>query len=198
MKKILKSATVRIRSVMRDGEGSVRVGETGDGMSPAMEDFLLDTLLGPPADEEDGDTLELTTDAVLTLENGRFSLWYPESELSGMPGVVTRITFLEEDPSLVSVIREGILSSVFVIEQGKQHTGSYQISGIGELDVAVRTHTLKNHMNLSGGTLEMGYFVRIGGLATTSVQMRVTIVRSEDLTEEECASLREYAWMPKE
>ena len=74
----------------------------------------------------EGEALEINTDATLTEEDGRMEFSYDESEITGMAGSKTAISFAEDNPSLVTMIRSGSVSTSLVFEQGKRHHCVYK------------------------------------------------------------------------
>jgi len=176
MMEIAKKIQLQVQSAFFETQLPPRAA--GDpAMSEDQEDDFLDSVLGPPPPEEDGDTMELTTEAVLTQDDdGRISIIYPESTLTGMAGTITRITFMRDEPSLVWVIREGTTKSTLVMEEGKFHSSLYTLEGMS-MDIAVHTQKLKNSLTPDGGELFMDYFTRVGGIATVHNRMTLRVTR---------------------
>ena len=142
-------------------------------LSEAQEDQILDQMLGPPPEEEDGDVFEMTTEAVWSDDGTNIIIGYEESELSGMEGTATIIAFNKKEPTLVTITRDGSYKSTLVLEQGRSHTGLYQTPYM-PMEVTTRAHHLVNRL-LENGTLEVDYSVRIGTITTTRTRMKMEV-----------------------
>jgi len=73
------------------------------------------------------DSVELTTEGELIIEDSSYTLKYNESELTGMAGTVTQITV--DDNGIVNLIRTGTVNSQLVFEEGKRHLSCYDTEG---------------------------------------------------------------------
>ena len=148
-------------------------------MTPEEENLLLDSveLVSPePPDENAEDTLELTTAATMEFDaDGRCSIRYRESELSGMEGTTTTITFLDADRSVLTILREGTVNSALVLEQGRFHSGVYQ-TPVMPLDITTMTYRLQNGVTREGGTITADYSLRIGGVTTSRTKLVAEIL----------------------
>ena len=121
--RIIQSVTLRLKSVQ--GEDRVPPACGGGDITPEEEDAIYSSVENA-LPEEDGGVMEMTTSALLEMEDGRVTIRYEESELTGMEGTTTEITFLESEPSLVTVQRTGSVRCALVLEAGKTHTGAYE------------------------------------------------------------------------
>lgn len=169
----MKDIILRIRTEFAGENAPPRCGEV-PLLSEEEEDRVMDQVLGPPPEEEDGDVVELTTEATWDEEDDRVTIAYEESELSGMEGTVTKITFRRAEPTLVSIIREGAFCSTLVLEQGRSHTGLYE-TPVMPMEVTTRAHLLQNGLTADGGTLTLDYSVRIGAITTTRTKLKMEI-----------------------
>lgn len=169
---MLKDIILRIRTEFVAENTPPRCGEA-PLLSETEEDQVLDQVLGPPPEEEDGDVLELTTEAVWSDDGKGIVIGYEESELSGMEGTTTVIAFSKAEPTLVTVSREGTYTSTLILEQGKSHTGQYH-TPVMPLEVTTRTHRLLNRL-LEDGTLEADYTVRIGTITTSRSRLHIQV-----------------------
>ena len=91
----------------------------------------------------------------------RISISYDESEATGMAGSITTVTFLKNDPSVVSMMREGLVSTTLVFEEGKRYHCMYKTPFM-PFEVCIRTLKVENSMILCG-TLTLDYIVEIRG-----------------------------------
>ena len=91
----------------------------------------------------------------------RISISYDESEATGMAGSLTTVTFLKNDPSVVSMIRSGLVSTTLVFEEGKRYHCMYKTPFM-PFEVCVRTIKVENSM-LPFGKISLDYIVEIRG-----------------------------------
>lgn len=91
----------------------------------------------------------------------RISISYNESEATGMEGSLTTVTFLKSDPSVVSMIRSGLVSTTLVFEEGKRHHCMYKTPFM-PFEVCIRTIKVDNTI-IGFGSLSLDYIVEIRG-----------------------------------
>ncbi len=173
----VRSVTLRIRARQGEENTPLRCGK--ERLSPDAEDAVLESLLGNPPEnpgKEDPYTSELMTAAVAEeTEDGRLCLRYRESELSGMEGTTTEISFSRAEPTLVTIERTGSVRCVLVLEPGRYHTGTYE-TPVMPLTVTVHALRLENSATLEGGRLETEYLLRIGGITSTRTRLSVEVL----------------------
>ena len=58
------------------------------------------------------DTFELSSEGVLYIDDGRVTVEYNETELTGMAGAKTKVSFTRDNPALVTMMREGTVETV--------------------------------------------------------------------------------------
>ena len=71
--------------------------------------------------DEGEEVLEVRSVGTLKRKNGRIVLSYEETELTGMDGATTTVSFAERDPSVITMLRYGTISTALVFEEGKRH-----------------------------------------------------------------------------
>lgn len=173
----MKNITLRITTRTLSDRTPLQAGDTD--ITPLEETLILSSveMVSPEmSDGADSDTIELTTDASMELSpDGRYTISYEETELSGMAGTVTKLTFLESDRTLLTVIREGTVNSTLVLEEGKFHTGLYE-TPVMPLDMTTRTHKLENTVTREGGVIRANYSLRIGGVTATHNVMTAEVL----------------------
>ena len=119
-----------------------------------------------------GEDMEINTDGLLTEENGRIELSYKESELTGMDGSTTAISFSTDTPSLISMVREGSVSTALVFEQGKRHRCAYNTP---YMPFEICVHTLKVDNRLATEkTIFIDYIIEIRGARAERTKMEIT------------------------
>ena len=120
----------------------------------------------------EGEALEVNTSGSLTEEDGRIEFSYDESELTGMEGSKTAISYAEENPALVTMIRSGSVSTSLVFEQGKRHHCVYKTP---YMPFEVCVHTLKVDNKISTyKTLYIDYIIEIRGAKAERTKLELT------------------------
>lgn len=124
-----------------------------------MKQEVLITLRGTQQYEQDKpETVELMTRGVMLDRNGKFSISYTETELTGTPGVVT--TFFIPNPQRVVLTREGPIQSRMVFSEGVKDESLYDL-GFGSLLVGVCARKIDVDLSEEGGRLRIDYTVEI-------------------------------------
>ena len=128
----------------------------------------------PVADAEP-DITEFVTDA--TLEIGeRCSLIYKENPELGMGNCTVKITWLADDPNVVSVIRNGDTQTVMSFEPGRRHISTYNL-GTMAFELTTRTMKLKNTFDgTPKGEIYIDYIVEVRGGFAGRRKMRVCVL----------------------
>lgn len=158
---MLKKVRLHIITERRESAGSLFDGEE---MMPLAPD---DT----PEDEVE--RIEITVDANYLDDGTRVSMTYHESELTGMQGATTTLTYQKNNPSLVSMLRHGTVKTALVFEPGNRHFCVYQTE-IMPFEVCVLTKAVDNAIETEG-RLFLDYTVELRGAQAehTRFQMRV-------------------------
>ena len=121
------------------------------------------------------ETTTLTTDCTISEESGRIEIEYDESEITGMEGSTTRICFDKKNPALVSLIREGTVSTALVFEQGRRHFCMYETPYF-PIELCVSTLHMHNAISYSGGVFSAEYLVEMGGTLTEKTNLKLSIL----------------------
>ena len=138
---------IKIRSTRYEVEASLFSDEDG-------EIDLSELRLQP-------ETVEIHTEGRMTAAEGRVDISYDETEMSGMKGSVTSVSFLEADSGIVTMLREGAVSTALVFEAGKRHHCLYKTPF---MPFQVCVHTLKvDNRLLTDRSLDLDYIVEIRG-----------------------------------
>lgn len=113
------------------------------------------------ADAPEPEILDINSLGTYADDGERISISYDESEATGMSGSTTTVTFLKNDPSVVSMIRSGTVSTTLVFEQGKRHHCMYKTPFM-PFEICVRTIKVENSIIISGNLL-LDYIIEIRG-----------------------------------
>ncbi len=108
-------------------------------------------------EDQEPETIELTTEGTMELRNGGWDISYEESELTGLAGVTT--TFRVE-PGKVILTRKGALNSQMVFEQGQTHDSLYQMP-FGALMLSVTASFVFFDITPEGGSIDLSYLINI-------------------------------------
>jgi uncharacterized beta-barrel protein YwiB (DUF1934 family) len=119
-------------------------------------------------------TYELTTEVSLRMRDGRLCLSYDESEISGMEGTKTEISFSPAKPGLVYILRSGGFRTAFVLENGKRHICTYRTPYM-PFEMCVLTKKASNSLTPAGGRLELDYYIEIKGAAVQRMKLSLEL-----------------------
>ncbi len=128
-------------------------------------DFLLDVKGVQKYEDREPETIELTTEAALSGEDGVLFLRYQESELTGLQGTET---CFELHRDKVVLRRKGAVSSEMVFVPGLVNQSLYNTDE-GALLITVRTTAVEDAMTLTGGSLHVAYGITVEGLGTGQI-----------------------------
>ena len=110
--------------------------------------------------EDDGE-IEIFTEGRLRVTPERVSLTYEETEITGMEGAKTVVSFLKSQPELVTMSRTGAVNTALVFEPKKRHICSYTTPYM-PFELCVRTISMDNRLE-SEGELSLEYVIEIRG-----------------------------------
>lgn len=117
--------------------------------------------------------LEMSTEGVIRVTDGRIEIEYFETELTGMEGSCTCVSFERDNPGIVSMIRTGSVTTALVFEEGKRHICAYN-TDIMAFELCVKTSEVRNDMTELGGELELDYCIEFRGASTEHTHIRLT------------------------
>ncbi len=129
-------------------------------------------LSGTP--ELEPEMIEIRSLGKMRHEGGRIEISYDETEATGMAGSSTAVTFLEKEMGVVSMIREGAVSTVLVFEAGKRHHCVYNTPFM-PFDVCVHTLKVENRL-MDEGYLDLDYVIEIRGAQAERTKFRMEIL----------------------
>ena len=118
------------------------------------------------------EVLEINTDGFISRENGRVEFSYDESELTGMEGAKTSISYSTVAPSLVTMIRTGSVSTALVFESGKRHHCVYKTPYM-PFEVCVHTVKVINEVETKH-SLFIDYIIEIRGAKAERTRLELT------------------------
>lgn len=125
--------------------------------------------------EEKPEIVDVFTEATRTeTEDGRVVISYRESELTGMEGSKTELSFFKDTPGLVSLYRSGSIYTLLTFEKGKRHICSYDTLYI-PLEVCVYTTKVDNGLLSVPGRLEIVYIVEFHGAKAEYTKLQIEL-----------------------
>ena len=128
-----------------------------------------------PIEDAGPEISEFVTDAEY-ISDERCSIVYKENPELGMGNCTVKITWLSEDPSLVSVIRNGDTQTVMSFEPGRRHISAYNL-GTMAFELTTRTMKCKNTFDGSlDGEIYIDYIVEVRGGFAGRRKMRVCVL----------------------
>lgn len=146
-----------------------------------MTDNVIISIKGKQLYAESGpDEMELVTAGILRREGeGRYTISYQETELTGLEGTTTVV---QVDGGRVTLLREGSINSQMVFEEGQRHLSMYE-TPYGSLAVGIHTHRMRSTLGEGGGDLEIDYAIEIDHLVAGQNIFRMNVKKDPSITQ---------------
>ena len=119
-------------------------------------------------------TIELESEGVMRVKDGRLEISYEETELTGMAGSTTAVSFEEGAPGLVTMIREGSVNTVLVFEENRRNICAYETEYM-PFEICIHTYAVDNKITRDGGMLSLDYVIEIHGSATERTKFTLEV-----------------------
>ena len=147
-------------------------GGSSDPMNDPMKmkDVII-SIKGMQNYGDGDDAVEFVTDGQYGYADGCGKLIYMESELTGLEGTKTSLSF---DPTRMVIEREGTLNSKMIFEQGKRHMFLYE-TPYGAATMAVDTRRVRANLGEHGGDMEIDYVVNFDHSAVGRNTFRIQV-----------------------
>lgn len=130
--------------------------------------------------EEEDVLLEIRTQGELTRDaDGRISLSYDETELTGMEGSTTTVTFAESDPETVTMLRYGSVTTTLVFEQEQRHICVYE-TPIMPFEICIYARRVENGLTMDGGSMLLDYLIEIHGAKAERTLFELNVVPTDE------------------
>jgi len=153
---------IKLRSVIYEVEASLFSEE---------EPFFFDE--GDSVDIEP-DEIEISSVGKKRVGDGRIEIFYDESEVTGMEGSSTSISFDSSDKGIVTMIRTGGVSTAFVFEEGRRHHCVYKTPYM-PFEICVNTLSVDNRIE-ENGELFIDYIIEIRGAKAERTKFSMKIL----------------------
>ena len=126
---------------------------------------------------QEPDVMELVTEGTWSRRaDGRQTISYKETELTGLEGTTTSVHI---DGPKVILERKGSVNSQMVFEVGRKHLSMYE-TPYGSLSVGIDTRRMKNTLDEGGGELEIAYAIEIDNLVAGHSLLRMNVRKSPE------------------
>ena len=149
------------------------------GIDAMIEKNVIISVRGEQYFEDiDPDTVELTTEGRMTIaDDGEIILEYHETELTGMAGARSTVTYRTADRGLVSMIRSGLVSTAMTFKAHHRAICTYETPYM-PFQVGIHCLVVENRL-LDGGTLVLDYIIEIRGADVQRTTIRMNVVSLE-------------------
>ena len=115
----------------------------------------------------------VTADGKLISLDGTITLLYNDNEVFDGENTKTSISFSEKEPSVLTLIRDGNVSTAMVFEEGKRHISVYNTPYM-PFELCISTLKVRNRL-LSYGYIELDYIIEIHGVQTERTIMKISV-----------------------
>lgn len=157
----MEEVKIRINSVSYEVQASL----FGDGE-------LMDEPM--PLEENQPRAMEISLFGHRSEKDGRIEISYAEDDSTGLEGSTTAVSFAKDDRGIVTMIREGAVSTALVFEAGKRHHSVYNTPFM-PFTVCVHTLTVSNRID-TDGVLELDYIVEIRGAQAERTKFKLELL----------------------
>lgn len=160
-----KEVRIKLRSVIYEVDASLFSDDDEDGRFSVIE-----------ADTEniEPDEIEINTVGTRRIADGRFEVYYDESEVTGMEGSSTSVSFDMSDKGIVTMLREGSVSTALVFESGRRHHCLYKTPYM-PFEVCVNTLSVDNRVE-EDGELFIDYIIEIRGAKAERTKFEMKLI----------------------
>ena len=119
-----------------------------------MEERYIITVIGKQTVDGEEDKIEVLTDGDMTLEGDRITITYPEYPEDN-PSQKSETTVTLEN-GVLSIDRQGEMSSHLILEKGKRHECLYR-TPMGQMFIGIFTDEISADLNEHGGVITAAY-----------------------------------------
>ncbi len=121
------------------------------------------------------ETMEIKTRGLFKVtDDCRAEISYDETELTGMEGSSTVVSYNMKNDGIITMMRTGEVSTTLVFEKGKRHHCVYKTPFM-PFEVCVRTIDVQNTLYI-GGELVIDYIVEIRGARAERTKFSMKIM----------------------
>lgn len=171
-----KNIKLKITSEQYDVSDALFASLAGEDDELPFDDFGgTDEPEGEDVRYDGYDTIEMTTDAVMKDDGERIEISYDETELTGMSGAVTAVSFNKNEPGLVTMLRGGSVRTALVFEEGQRNICTYETPYM-PFELCICTRKVENELEFGRGRLFLDYMVEIRGAKAERTKFNFEII----------------------
>ena len=134
----------------------------------------VDVFSADSFDSVNAQRIDIDYEGTLTVSDGRLSLEYDESELTGMDGTTTNISFELDNPNLVVMSRTGSVVGTLCFADGERIMCTQNTPEM-ELPLVIDTESMINQLTEDGGELKISYGLEYRGSLVARTLMHVMV-----------------------
>jgi len=134
----------------------------------------VDVFSSDSFDSVNAQRIDVDYEGTLTVEDGRLNIEYAESELTGMDGTTTSISFDVANPGLVVMSRTGSVEGTLCFEDNSRIMCTQNTPEM-ELSMVVDTEKMINELTEDGGDLKISYGLEFRGSLVARTVMHVEV-----------------------
>lgn len=161
-----KEVRIKLKSTIYEVDASL-FGDEGE------EDERF-SVVEDDVDNIEPDEIEINTVGMMRIADGRFEVYYDESEVTGMEGSSTSVSFDTADKGIVTMLREGSVSTALVFEAGRRHHCLYKTPYM-PFEVCVNTLSVDNRLD-GDGELFIDYIIEIRGAKAERTKFEMKLI----------------------
>ncbi len=135
---------------------------------------LVDPFAAELFDSVDAQRIDVDYTGVMTTRDGRLVIRYDESELTGMPGATTEVSFALDNPDIVMMQRSGTVNTSFCFSRDER-IECVQDTGELTLSFVISTDALQNAIGEDGGDLKISYGMEVRGSLVQRSLMHLSV-----------------------
>ena len=180
----VSSAEEMLMGIFADDLSDDRSGEPSYYVKPADPAVLRAKKLG---EENDAiEKIDLITEGILTITPDEgfteepsytVSIGYDETELTGMAGARSTITYRTADRGLVTMLRTGMVSTALTFKAHHRAICTYDTPYM-PFSIGIHALTVDNRLDIDG-ELKLDYIIEIRGARAERCEMTMKIVEVE-------------------
>ena len=177
----VSSAEEMLMGIFADDLSDDRSGEPSYYVKPADPSVLRAKKLGE--ENEAIEKIDLITEGILTITPDEgfteepsctVSIGYDETELTGMAGAHSTITYRTADRGLVTMIRTGMVSTALTFKAHHRAICTYDTPYM-PFSIGIHALTVDNRLDIDG-ELKLDYIIEIRGARAERCEMTMKIV----------------------
>lgn len=133
-------------------------------------------ITGTQTVDDEQETIEMTTTGSLEPAENGWTLFYNETEATGMAGTVTR---LDITPDHVNLMRTGSHPSMLVLEKNQRHHCTYH-TPYGTIDLGTYASEIAYNLNERGGEVQFSYTLGFNGGISSAHAIHISVQEEKE------------------